>query len=112
MGLLKATESPQKIIYDYKKFFLSDRIQLFLWVLAQIPIQQWKAQLAGTRFYEEAFYLNQIYHYFNQNRTLSSKFKLLTKYLQEHQTEPLLPYIERIKSGIDFKNVVASEQSE
>lgn len=91
----------------YRRFNLQQRTELFRWVLAQIPLDQWHDQLTRTLFVEEAQLLQEVAHLpdtaLQDELGLPSPRKIkarddLLEILTLKQTEPLLPYLRDFKS--------------
>lgn len=53
--ILDADAVSKQVYWSYMRFGLIQRVETFRWVLAQIPIDQWRRQLEGALFVEEAY---------------------------------------------------------
>lgn len=56
----KNEETAEFVLQQYRRAGLSDRAEVFKWVLAQIPLEKWDDQLHKTLFVEEAEHLKKI----------------------------------------------------
>jgi len=90
----------QDIVNNYRSFGLIDRIELFRWVLAQIPVEQWEKQLKATSFFQESNKLYDVIEYCfgSQTNNISQSEKSrrrsihekLFSALREIQDKPLM----------------------
>lgn len=95
----------RNIVQIYQKFGLAERLDLFRWVLAQIPLDQWQKSLGNSLFEVEAYALEDVFLNYRNQTIDNGCFDKLKLYFRQHQTEPLLPYIEKLESGLEFDKV-------
>ncbi len=58
--MFAATNTAQEVLYAYNLFGLGKRVEIFHWILAQIPAENWKGDLKNNLFLEEADILGKI----------------------------------------------------
>ncbi len=110
--LRQSVSAAQDIIKNY--FILPRklwrRLDLFRWVLAQIPIQDWPRQLERSQFIKEAerikevaLSIENIFHDARTDNSLSPKAKRANEYLNlflENQDKPLFEILDRFSLEI------------
>lgn len=98
---LKRSISVAKDISDiYFTNRLRQRQELFRWVLAQIPLQDWPRQLSGAFFYKEAVQIEKFKARPDVDSTTKMKF---IKELWDNENKPLLPVIKKYEAELDEK---------
>lgn len=116
MRLQCANDCAAEIIGEYQRepFRLTQRAEIFRWVLAQIPIDQWQRQLEGTLFRREMSTLRGIARMMpesaNGEPPRHGMWAQLLRVLRDHQHESLLPYLGDFLSHLDARRVDDAER--
>lgn len=98
--------------YDDRSEYIGKRVELFRWILAQIPLEEWAKQLAGVPFLEEAKQLDEAFKtgglIKNLDNNDSSKpvleelYREFTELTKLHQDQPLFEisknFLEKVKA--------------
>lgn len=113
-----AVQSVAQITSVYTDYSLNGRLQLFRWLLGQVPIVQWGKQLEGTLFIEEAQRLLKIEQQLKDTGSIFDGIgdfddpnlkrykrqmevhKKLEKQCQDNDTKPLFPFIEEAEKAL------------